>query len=188
MIEWRDIQGFENCYKISNDGQIKSCCREISHATFGKLKIKERLLLPEIMKDGYLRISLSRNHKTFRYPIHILVAQTFIDNPNNYKVINHKDENRSNNNFDNLEWCSDQYNLEYSLSRHYVITDPNGKIYSVFNLSKFCKNNNLSLSMMSKIATGRIAKNKLSPSTTHRGWTCKYLTNRPIRGVLMHEC
>lgn len=59
-----------------------------------------------------------RNTKTWkrmdRY-IHRLVAKYFIENPNNYKVVNHKDCNRANNNADNLEWCTTQYNVRYAI-------------------------------------------------------------------------
>ncbi len=187
-IEWKDIEGFEGIYQISNTGLVKSLERNIVNSHIGIQKLKVRILKPDVMKDNYLRITLSKDGKISKYPIHVLVARAFIDNPNNLPIINHKDENRSNNYYTNLEWCSPQYNLEYSLSRHYIATDPNGNVYDVFNLSQFCKDYNLSISAMSQMATGRIAKNKTNPRRTHKGWVCKYVNDQPTRGVLKHDC
>ena len=64
-------------------------------------------------KTGHLRVALSKNGKTKQFLIHRLVAHMFIPNPNNYPIINHRDENPSNNNVDNLEWCTYLYNNTY---------------------------------------------------------------------------
>lgn len=63
---------------------------------------------------GYPIIGLSKNGKLRTRTIHRLVAETFIDNPNNYAVINHKDCNKTNNNIDNLEWCTQKHNVRES--------------------------------------------------------------------------
>ena len=60
--------------------------------------------------NGYLRVKLSKGVKRGMYLVHRLVAMTFIDNPNNYPIVHHKDENRSNNSISNLEWCNNSYN------------------------------------------------------------------------------
>ena len=62
---------------------------------------------------GYCSVYLSINGKEQRYLIHRLVADAFIPNPDNLPIINHKDENPSNNNVDNLEWCNHSYNTTY---------------------------------------------------------------------------
>ena len=172
-MEWKQIEGFENIYEISNTGLVKSCERIIINPVHGLQKRKERILKPDYMKDGYLRITLLKDKKLYKYLIHTLVAKAFIKNPNNFNIINHKDENRSNNTVTNLEWSNCQYNLEYSLSRYYFVTNPSGISYHVFNLSKFCNINNLSISAMSGMATQRIAKNRSNPISHHKGWTCK---------------
>lgn len=72
-------------------------------------------LKPSISNTGYLRVSLSNNDvKHKRFLVHRLVAETFIPNPNNYPQVNHKDENKTNNCVENLEWCTPLYNLNYS--------------------------------------------------------------------------
>lgn len=97
--EWKDIKGYEGEYQISNLGNVKSF--------MGK---KERLLKPRRTQRGYYRVSL---HKGNDKLIHRLVAEAFIDNPQNLPEVNHKDECPNNNNVNNLEWCSHKYNVNY---------------------------------------------------------------------------
>lgn len=68
---------------------------------------------PVKLKNGYYRIGTRINGKPSVFLVHRLIALTFIDNPNNYPWINHKDEDRSNNSVDNLEWCTPKYNANY---------------------------------------------------------------------------
>lgn len=83
---------------------------------------------PKNSSDGYYTISFSKDNfqKTMR--IHVLVAQYFVPNPNNYPEVNHKDFNRKNNRWDNLEWCTHQENIRYnSEAGRYKIRDFTGK-------------------------------------------------------------
>lgn len=64
-----------------------------------------------LMNTGYNSVSFGLNR---RYNVHRLVAETFIENPNNYKCVNHKDFNKLNNNVENLEWCSLVQNLRHA--------------------------------------------------------------------------
>ena len=64
-------------------------------------------------KFGYKDVMLWKNNKMKNKRVHRLVAEAFIPNPNLYPIINHKDENRSNNNIENLEWCTAKYNSTY---------------------------------------------------------------------------
>ena len=107
---WKDVKGYEGLYQISSYGQVYSIKRK-------------RILKPINSHHGYKRIRLytnSQNWKTFA--LHRLVAINFIPNPNNYPEVNHKDENHSNNNIDNLEWCTRNYNINYGtrIERTYV--------------------------------------------------------------------
>ena len=68
------------------------------------------------MLDGqkhYLMVSLCKNGTVKRYLVHRLVAQAFVENPYNFPEVNHKDENKTNNHFENLEWCTHKYNSIY---------------------------------------------------------------------------
>lgn len=102
MIEiYKDIQGYEG-YQVSNHGNVKSL-------KYGK----ERILKPAKVSFGYLRVDLSKQGKRKIYYIHRLVAMAFIDNPNNLEQINHKNEIKTDNRVENLEWCTNEYNHNY---------------------------------------------------------------------------
>ena len=103
-------------YEISNLGRVKRLSYTRSIFVNNKTQImtfKDRILKPIRHNNGYYAVSLSKNHKHKIFLIHKLVAQAFIKNPNNYKCINHKDENKSNNYIDNLEWCNHKHNNNY---------------------------------------------------------------------------
>lgn len=114
MIEvFRDIPGYEGLYQVSNLGNVKSLGNGDNNNNVGK----ERMLKLRKDKDGYLTVFLSIHNYKKLHKVHRLVALAFLPNPNNYPQINHKDKNRSNNNVDNLEWCTAQYNADYSVSK-----------------------------------------------------------------------
>ena len=101
---WKDIKGYEGSYKISNYGRVM--CLDARH--YGKIK------RPQIDKDGYEKVWLSRNSKKKPFFIHRLVALHFIDNPEQKPVVNHKDGNKRNNRLDNLEWCTHSENDKHA--------------------------------------------------------------------------
>ena len=108
MVEiWKDVVGYEGLYKVSNLGNVMS----FKHK-------KPKLLKPRKDSKGYLQILLSNHNKSIKnFLIHRLVAQAFLPNPNNYPVINHKDENKTNNRVSNLEFCTQQYNTTYGTAQ-----------------------------------------------------------------------
>lgn len=99
---WKPILNYEGLYEVSNWGRIKSF-------KFGK----ERILKPGTNKYGYLIVILCKNGKVKHFYVHRLVAEAFIPNPHNYPCVNHKDECKTNNNVNNLEWCTYTYNNNY---------------------------------------------------------------------------
>lgn len=113
MEEWRDIEGFEGIYQVSNIGRVKSLGRVIIRKDGIPQTIKEKILNFNIDKDGYLLVNLSLDGVIYKRKTHRLVAQAFIPNPENLPIINHKDECKTNNCVENLEWCTCKYNLNY---------------------------------------------------------------------------
>ena len=106
---WKDVVGFEGLYKVSDKGNVYSVERKDSRGH----KRGGRILRPSYDKDGYLLISLYKNGKVKKKRIHRLVIEAFIPNPNKLPQVNHKDENLSNNELSNLEWCDARYNSNY---------------------------------------------------------------------------
>lgn len=106
---WKDIEGYNGLYQISNLGRVKSLGRR------GKgCSLEDIILKPMINKDGYCLVNLKdTNHVAKWYSVHRIVAKHFIPNPDNLPVINHKDESKDNNCVENLEWCTTQYNNSY---------------------------------------------------------------------------
>lgn len=96
---FKNIAGFNNQYQINTEGQIKNS--------------KDKILSQSISNSGYYRVHLCKDGKAKWYAVHKLVAQTFIPNPLHLPEVNHKDENKLNNNVDNLEWCNSKYNTNY---------------------------------------------------------------------------
>ena len=131
---WKDIKGYEGIYQVSNMGKVKSLKRTINNSTTygGKATIKERILKPKKDKDGYEAVGLNKDGKRKDFRVHRLVADAFIPNPNNYPIVNHKDEVKDNNVVSNLEWCTVRYNNTYGTTcERRVASNMYGK--------KFCK-------------------------------------------------
>lgn len=106
---WKDIEGYDGIYMVSNLGRVKSLPRSCQ----GLNASKEIILKQSEDKDGYLLVGLHKNGKSKTVRVSRIVAKAFIPNPNEYPDVNHKDENNQNNRVDNLEWCTTQYNLTY---------------------------------------------------------------------------
>lgn len=108
--EWRDIEGYEGMYQVSNLGRIKRLplgkqwpCRQ-THNNIRKYKKSN---------SGYFVVNLSKQNKVKFHFVHRLVATAFIPNTENLPQINHKDDDKTNNRVENLEWCSRKYNIYY---------------------------------------------------------------------------
>ena len=131
---WKDIPNYEGYYQISNLGNVKSL---IGWSYSEKCYIKrEKILKPNLRE--YKQIVLIKNKKREYHYIHRLVAQAFVPNPNNLSYVNHKDENKYNNNADNLEFCSHQYNDCYGTK-----LDRQSIALTKYNILQYDANGNL---------------------------------------------
>lgn len=111
--EWREIEGYEGLYQVSNLGRVRSLDRVVMKSNSVLLPVKGRILKPRPDNGGYIRVCLSKNAIEIDYSVHRLVAMAFLSNPYNLPEVNHKDENKRNNCVENLEWCTSLYNNNY---------------------------------------------------------------------------
>ena len=99
---WKDCKGYEGLYQVSDKGRVWSVR-------------KQKIIKAFENSYGYMEIVLTAKNGKKKYErIHRLVAIAFIPNPNNYPQVNHKDEDKTNNCVENLEWCTPRYNTLYS--------------------------------------------------------------------------
>lgn len=101
---WRDIEGYEGLYQVSNLGNVKS----LNYNRTGKERI-----LKATKDNGYLSVCLYKDGIKKSYKVHRIIALAFLPNPDNLPQVNHKDEDKTNNRVDNLEWCNSKYNNNY---------------------------------------------------------------------------
>ena len=108
---WKDIKGYEGFYQVSTLGRVKSLSRKIWNGSGWKTS-KEFIMSAPIDSVGYPVVALQAKPRKRYVRVHRLVAETFIPNPENYRVVNHLDLDKTNNNVTNLEWCTHKHNIE----------------------------------------------------------------------------
>ena len=116
MEEWRTIKGYEGLYEVSSYGMVRSLDRYDKNNHFRKGCI----LKQNNDGRGYMSVQLCLDGKIKKYLVHRLVAQAFTPNPGGLPQVNHKDEDKSNNSVENLEWCDVTYNLNYGTRKDKV--------------------------------------------------------------------
>lgn len=161
---WKDVIGYEGYYQVSSIGRVRSVTRMVKNSRDNSTKIHNgKILKNKKCTNGYLSISLSKNGIVSYKLIHRLVAGAFLKNENNNPHVNHIDFNRRNNNIENLEWCTVSQNIQHSMQKRcnewYFISPKNDKV-KIFNLNKFCRDNNLNVGNMFKVYKGTINHSK----------------------------
>ena len=106
--EWRDIEGYEGMYQVSNLGRIKGLPRKVNNHT-GYIQLKERYINGHPITKGYIQVLLSFPKRKLKL-IHVLVAKAFIPNSESYPQVNHINGIKSDNRVENLEWCNNSMN------------------------------------------------------------------------------
>lgn len=118
--EWRDVVGFEGCYVVSSLGRIATVSHVVNYTSnyngiqiHRKFNVKSQIRKPYYDKKGYVVTTLRDGKNVKLLKVHRLVALAFIPNPQRLPEVNHKDEDKTNNRVDNLEWCTCKYNCNY---------------------------------------------------------------------------
>lgn len=145
---WRWVPGFEGSYEVSTCGNVRS--RKTGHCHMMKKKYNR--------KTGYEYVILFSPGKSKTVSVHRLVALAFIPNPNGYDTVNHRDECKTNNAVENLEWCSQAYNSMYSSHKRrkrVIMKSLDGDVVAEFpSLESAATVTGLSKSAISQVANG----------------------------------
>lgn len=123
---WKDINGFEDAYRISDSGEVWSKDRWCIDLKGRKRFRKGQKLNPDIAQNGYYRVTLAKNGKKVQKYLHRLLAEYFIPNPDNLPQVNHKDGNKLNCCIENLEWVSVRENTIHAY-KHGLIKHVRGE-------------------------------------------------------------
>lgn len=115
---WKDIKEFPKHYQVNEKGQVRSKERVVRFGN-NERKTESRILKQQMINSGYCVVNLSVHGKTYKRLVHRIVAEVFCSGKTKEKnVVNHIDENKKNNASDNLEWCTQEYNLLYSMKKN----------------------------------------------------------------------
>ena len=177
-LGYKDIKGYEGHYMVDAKGNVFSLKRK-------------KIMTPCKSNNGYMQVHLSVNGAMKSHKIHRLVAETFIPNPYNLPQVNHKDENKTNNFVENLEWCTQSYNMSYNdgqkrrassrdyeeiskkrskvQSKEVTQYDFDGRIVAIWRNAYVAEEHGYSRTMINQCCLG----NKKS----HKGYVWKYTNN-----------
>lgn len=112
--EWKDIEGFEGRYRISNKGEVVRNAVIDVYESGRVVNRGMKIIKCSVNSSGYLKLGLNKDGKYYNKFLHRLLAEHFIPNPDNLPYVNHKDGNKLNNNLNNLEWCTAQENTQHA--------------------------------------------------------------------------
>jgi hypothetical protein len=155
MEIWTDVKGFEDSYEISNFGNLRTKERFVKHYKGGLRKYKPKEKNIRLNENGYFRCNLKKDGKRYDFTIHRLVANSFLENKDDKKAINHINGIKTDNRVENLEWVTLSENTIHAVKNRLIKTKLTDK--EVLEISK------------NKLSTRKIAEiYKVSPSIVWR--------------------
>lgn len=166
MEVWKNIEGYEGLYQVSNMGRVKSLKQN-----------KERILKQAVTNDGYLRVGLYAGYKRKMFAVHRLVCQAFHENPDNKPEVNHIDEDKTNNNAVNLEWCTRKENVNHG-SRNERTGKAESKLVGQYTLDgELIKiwPSTIEAKRQAGFDCGHISRVANGERKTHKGFVWKYI-------------
>lgn len=195
MEVWKDIEGYEGLYQVSNEGRIKSLAREWVAGDRNSKQYHDEMIMKQSCDDrGYKMVCLSKDGGRITKKVHKLVALAFIENPDNLPQVNHKDENKENNfvfiNEDgsvdleksNLEWCTLEYNVKYGTrtertSKKVYQYTLDGELVKIWPSTAECGRNGFSQTKVSDCCNGGFfshSRGKWHTVNSHKGYKWSY--------------
>ena len=171
MIEeiWKPVVGYEGLYEVSSYGRVRSLDKYVKYKSKGYRLHRGRILTGSISRCGYIMCHIRVNEVSKYYLVHRLVAEAFILNVDGLPAVNHKNEDKSDNRVENLEWCSNEYNDNYGTRNKRVIETKIEKGYCDPELCYLSKKEHNRLAMIKYRE-----KNKEKMIEYHREYSRKY--------------
>lgn len=187
---WKDIDGYEGYYQVSSLGRVRSLDRTVVNRNGVERFQRGKILIPALNGHGYYFVVLSKNNKQKDSVIHRLVAKAFLPNPDNLPQVNHINEVKTCNRVDNLEYCTQQYNLAYGTGRQrcsrsqlngkrskkiyqYTI---DGELVNIFPSSHECERNGYNRAHIYQCCIGKYKQ--------HKGYIWRYEPMQPLLDTL----
>ena len=195
MEVWKDIEGYEGLYQISNEGRVKSLPRKWICGDRNSTRKHDGIIMKQSKDEkGYKMVCLSKDGKAITKKVHKLVGNAFLENPNNLPQINHKDENKENNlvfinedgsvDYDksNLEWCTLEYNVRYGTrtertSKKVYQYTIEGELVKIWDSTAECGRNGFSQTKVSDCCNGGYfshSRGKWRNVNMHKGYKWSY--------------
>jgi len=116
MENWKEIPSFAGYYEASDLGRIRRKKGETIYKDGRVAKFSQTILKPSLNHKGYNRVYLSMKSKKYTKTVHRLVAETFIDNPESKKTVNHINMDKLDNSVSNLEWMTNKENMRHAFA------------------------------------------------------------------------